>query len=1242
MAKNIKHCLIGLICLESAYAATQDLSQAWEKWMSNAPSEAIQILRSDSKNTPSFEANALLSLIYDQLGQADSSTFYTAQALKTQDFAPAWTYVDKNIIGWADGGTQIQEQLKEEDLLGLAMRNPETKDLIYEALTENALNRGKLEVAKKFAKQSNAVPNWMMIHGFPNQGNKGWNSVFSPENAIELNQKIPLADGTYTFWSPLLLKSPTGWVKAYEYIQSKDQVSYFYTEFNSPSAQNATLGFGHSGNFKIWANDTLVAGDPIIKNTGINTYQSPITLRAGLNRILVKLGDYGKHFGSPANFKLTLTSNQPITYINPAEFEGNKQQQLIDINHTFSNSPFTFNNKDQNPWIDLFKSIYYTHIYQLDTAKHYLQKLQKSYQNSGTIQLLLAEIALRQGNSIQYEKHLQQSIQNNPQSVLAWNLYLELIADKMDPEAWRKILNQIPENTKPKLAKYLILQFVLAAQNNNQAMALQYLESLEQFSYQTDILNFLCNILIKNNQSEKAIKLIKEQIATNHGNIQFAQIYFQALARLNQPKTAINFLQQEQQFNPDSKDYSFTLANLAFTAKNYDQSLEYLTPLLIQNPTNPDLIQLKYAIAVMQKDSAEARVSLENLKAYTKEQYSAFDLERSLEGKEMIWNLLPQPNLDSMLELSKNNLNLENEYGSYLHRGIDLFVYPNGQTRTRHSIYVQVSGNKAIDEWKEVSIPFNPSYQKLQVLSAEAYGEQGSITQADRNKNQMVFKDLRPNSVIKIEWLITDEYQDLLRGQTFGQITSSAAYALNRAQIRLLNTSNHPVELKLGQNFNHQKSALEGYPLDEWNLNPIHPINKESFLSPNQKIHRIAQFSSLTSWKSISNWYHSLSYVDTTELSSLKPFADSLFIGTKNDLEKVQRIHQYIIKNIHYSSVPFRQSGWIPQQPISVLESKIGDCKDMALLAVALLKIAKIKSSLVLVNTDYKGKTEDLLPSPTHFNHCIVGFYLNNQKHFMDLTANFNSIDLLPMQDQGAFSLWIDPNVESPEHLPFEPLTQRKLERRVKEEINDLGLHEIWVQSKRRGNSASSFKENYSELSINEQLQKMQQTIAIDRNDAKLLNFDLNLPKYLKADSLEYQTHYTFSNPQPKSGNLWILPLELTDAITDTDIPSGNPRINAIECPYIWNARQHNIEEHSLKIPKSWNLMQIPKDQTWISPIGSYQLKFKYSPGQLTYSRTFKVNCTEVLNNERMQQYLEWLRKISQSDQQKLVFQAND
>ncbi len=94
-------------------------------------------------------------------------------------------------------------------------------------------------------------------------------------------------------------------------------------------------------------------------------------------------------------------------------------------------------------------------------------------------------------------------------------------------------------------------------------------------------------------------------------------------------------------------------------------------------------------------------------------------------------------------------------------------------------------------------------------------------------------------------------------------------------------------------------------------------------------------------------------YVNYTEKSQVVGVAASLVSGCKNDIEKVEKIYDYVVKNIAYDKQKAQtvQSGYVPVVD-EVLKSKKGICFDYAAVMASMLRSQGIPTKLV---TGYTG-----------------------------------------------------------------------------------------------------------------------------------------------------------------------------------------------------------------------------------------------------------------------------------------------
>ena len=136
-----------------------------------------------------------------------------------------------------------------------------------------------------------------------------------------------------------------------------------------------------------------------------------------------------------------------------------------------------------------------------------------------------------------------------------------------------------------------------------------------------------------------------------------------------------------------------------------------------------------------------------------------------------------------------------------------------------------------------------------------------------------------------------------------------------------------------------------------WSQTQVESFEPEGRAAPVEDSWPWIQISSLDNWNIVSDWYLGLTEDKARANKVLQNIADSLFVGLKTDEEKISKVHDFITDKIRYSSVSFRQAGYVPQSSSKTLNTRVGDCKDMATLGKTLLKLGGVETDLVLVQT---------------------------------------------------------------------------------------------------------------------------------------------------------------------------------------------------------------------------------------------------------------------------------------------------
>jgi len=162
----------------------------------------------------------------------------------------------------------------------------------------------------------------------------------------------------------------------------------------------------------------------------------------------------------------------------------------------------------------------------------------------------------------------------------------------------------------------------------------------------------------------------------------------------------------------------------------------------------------------------------------------------------------------------------------------------------------------------------------------------------------------------------------------------------------------------------------------QWNIEDVYDEPKDEdyeALPTIDNVKNVAEFSSLKSWKEVSDWMFEAVNKNLKITTEIEDVTKEVFKGKNTNKGKVRAALEYIQDNFRYVSMNFGDNTFEPHPTDEVFVNKYGDCKDISLLLMAMLKTADIGSNLVLFNeeTDITAPSHDL-PMLDLFDHAIV------------------------------------------------------------------------------------------------------------------------------------------------------------------------------------------------------------------------------------------------------------------------------
>ncbi|MDD5430559.1 MAG: DUF3857 domain-containing protein, partial [Candidatus Omnitrophica bacterium] len=184
-----------------------------------------------------------------------------------------------------------------------------------------------------------------------------------------------------------------------------------------------------------------------------------------------------------------------------------------------------------------------------------------------------------------------------------------------------------------------------------------------------------------------------------------------------------------------------------------------------------------------------------------------------------------------------------------------------------------------------------------------------------------------------------------------------------------------------------------------WEFKEVKSIIPEYAMPPESMINPAFAVSSFSSWGQIYTWWKSL-YKGKLDLGKDALAAvEGLIKGKADDYQKAKSIYEFVAQNIRYVAIEYGDSGYEPHSAQEVFTNRYGDCKDQAILLVAMLKKAGLSAYPVLIPTRQVYPAEESFPS-LNFNHAICAVQIEGKLIFMDPTAETTSFGRIPSSDQ--------------------------------------------------------------------------------------------------------------------------------------------------------------------------------------------------------------------------------------------------
>ncbi|HVK37197.1 MAG TPA: DUF3857 domain-containing protein [Candidatus Kapabacteria bacterium] len=1222
---------------EPADALLDDAWKAWEQGdqalVERRFNEALE------KDARSSRAHLGLALLYSLQRRHDQALRSFRNALESEPDVYPFIYASwyAPMLSEPDDALELKRGLATKaDSLGIL------KAMANEVLASWSERRNDLDGLIAHSDRLNAVNEWTLIGPFDNTSASGHVNVYPPEGAYEATARYKGKNGVPTEWFRPSALRRDHWIDFMRSFGTSDAIYYANTFVYSPAPARVHFRIGTSGSFRAFLNDEEVIEESEERNNDLDTYIAETQLQAGWNRVLIKCGlsDIDR-----CNFLLRITDQrgEPVPGLK------------------YSSEPQSYTAKPGA-----------THRDVENFAEAFFRARIAANPSHLENYLLLASAYLFNDNATDAELTLRDALRLAPNNALLLDRQLEAYVRGRKYDEVQQTLERIHDVDKgvPSAIEFKFNQFLETEDLEQAGRMLADMERVLGDGEKT--LEMKIRLASAKKQSEQVIELILEAYKRYPENLEFLKMrsyvdaqttnsadgsirmYEQYLEKDYDPETARAlaglYLQTKSdvdrwreiydrllELDPAAPGYIYAMSTTYFSARQYDEAYELVRRAMAIGPGSATYWARIGEIERIRGNTAAAIAAYRTALSYYPTDYDTRAKLRELEGKRSIFEQIPALNIDSLIAAAPSAEEYPSDKGVILVDDAQRVVYEGGASESSQEYVVKLFNNLAIDEWKEYSIPYNGYSEVLTIEKAVAIKPDGTEIKADIEDNSLVFKSLEPNDLIRMKWRVKNHYAGRLSGHFWDTYHFNGFYPARQVRYALLMPKDFDFRYTT-QNMQVEplKTGVDDGVLYQWTQRDLPAISYEYGMPAYSDVSKALHISSIKDWAYLVEWYRDLTRSKTKASFEVKEAVQQLMAGREKatTTDKIRAVYEFITENIRYSSVPFRQGSHVPQKARDVLVNRIGDCKDVATLCVAMLGEVGITAHHVLLNTRDEGLNTVVLPS-IPFNHCIVGVETDGGIRYLDLTANNYPYGSLPDGDRGAFMLLVRPGVTAPEHLPSNGLIARNLTVAAKFDLSENNALTGERRLEGTGGIAASIRGAFRDESKRDREKSMLASLGEEFPNAKLVSLETD---GIDAPLLSAGYTYRFEAPEflDEVGSFKTMKLPWQTSASADQALSYERREYAYD---YWPSADTISERIEIALPAGVVPVELPAKQELSTPIAEYSISYTVSGRTLTAMRRY-IYKKGIVVPEEYDRYKSFYNSVVKEDSRQILLKS--
>lgn len=852
------------------------------------------------------------------------------------------------------------------------------------------------------------VQSWKIIGPFDNVSKSGLEKIFPPEQSLDLTRSIPGQSKRLVSWHDLP-GTRVGSCSPVRYLGDDYGQVYYAATAIQGTAGPAWMRIDPSGACRVWLNGKRVFDCPVYGSSYTSVadlYAVPVELRDGWNTLLVKVcsdedsyeADFRIRFTAPdgdASLSLVTDSSQ----VDPAGVQAGGAPPC-------PLRPMVMLEGCTAPDADLLRADVLLRHGGATEARAILKKALVAWPNWAILHWYLTGALAKEGHRDEARAEREKARALAPMLLSAELASLREQSDQGHLESalagLRKLTARAPAHLGARGALYLAL---LKANLNEDALRemlglLKVAPSADNYALAVE----LCQL---QDRGAEADKLLAQGLQLHPRNEKLLSLQAEMAADKGDVLQALGLYQELARLYPDS-DYATELASLYRTLKDWKSAAASLEVARRYRPNDADLAE---TLGDAYRELGQVEKAKELYSEGIRLDPGLVDLREKLalvKGEKAVLELVGEPDVKPLISAAPTQEQYPDAPAVFLLDQGRVVLFPDMAVLRSYHAVVKVFDDAGVQRFAAIPLARLSRNSRVRLETARIYKPDGKIqdVREESSRSRINFPSLAPGDVLEYSFRVEDAPSGALAND-FWEEWFVATHVPVRLSRYVLIAPTGLERLKImghGSGLPQPTVSQNGpWEIREWVVTEVPQARQHPLAAPQRDVGAWLEMSTIANWREVATWYADLSSPRCVPDEVLRQKALELTRSARTPEEKLRALQAYVARGIRYQTTPFRTSAFVPTEGKKVLDDRYGDCKDKSALLCAMLQAVGLKGKMVLLATRDEGIVTRL-PAP-YFNHAITLVELPGKTVWVDATADYQELSVLPIADQGVGAL---------------------------------------------------------------------------------------------------------------------------------------------------------------------------------------------------------------------------------------------